>query len=59
SEGRARSYRLAERGARLTTRGVSLARFRALRPLRHPRQEVREQLVHLAEEGAQGAEAGQ
>ncbi|WEH15709.1 TetR family transcriptional regulator [Streptomyces sp. VNUA24] len=33
SEGRARSYRLAERGARLTTRGVSLARFRALRPL--------------------------
>ncbi|MFF5361326.1 TetR family transcriptional regulator [Streptomyces scabiei] len=33
SEGRARSYRLAERGARLTARGVSLARFRALRPL--------------------------
>lgn len=33
SEGRERSYRLAERGARLTTRGVSLARFRALRPL--------------------------
>ncbi|BBC36065.1 hypothetical protein SGFS_073590 [Streptomyces graminofaciens] len=33
TEGRERSYRLAERGARLTTRGVSLARFRALRPL--------------------------
>ncbi|MFJ6574199.1 TetR family transcriptional regulator [Streptomyces sp. NPDC091292] len=33
SEGRARSRRLAERGARLTSRGVALARFRALRPL--------------------------
>ncbi|EYT84368.1 TetR family transcriptional regulator [Streptomyces sp. Tu 6176] len=33
TEGRERSYRLAERGARLTARGVSLARFRALRPL--------------------------
>ncbi|WP_267880617.1 MULTISPECIES: TetR family transcriptional regulator [unclassified Streptomyces] len=33
SEGRERSRRLAERGARLTTRGVSLARFRVLRPL--------------------------
>ncbi|MFF2845087.1 TetR family transcriptional regulator [Streptomyces sp. NPDC058001] len=33
SEGRARSRRLAERGARLTTRGVSLSRFRVLRPL--------------------------
>ncbi|WP_078962827.1 TetR family transcriptional regulator [Streptomyces sp. SCSIO 75703] len=33
SEGRERSYRLAERGARLAARGVSLARFRALRPL--------------------------
>jgi AcrR family transcriptional regulator len=32
-EGRERSYRLAERGARLTARGVSLARFRVLRPL--------------------------
>ncbi|WP_277350869.1 TetR family transcriptional regulator [Streptomyces chilikensis] len=31
--GRERSYRLAERGARLTTLGVSLARFRVLRPL--------------------------
>ncbi|WP_405869838.1 MULTISPECIES: TetR/AcrR family transcriptional regulator [unclassified Streptomyces] len=33
TEGRERSYRLAERGARLTSRGVSLARFRVLRPL--------------------------
>ena len=33
TEGRERSYRLAERGARLTTRGVALARFRVLRPL--------------------------
>lgn len=33
TEGRERSYRLAERGARLTTRGVSLARFRVMRPL--------------------------
>ncbi|MEU6574986.1 TetR family transcriptional regulator [Streptomyces sp. NPDC046805] len=33
TEGRERSYRLAERGARLTTRGVILARFRVLRPL--------------------------
>jgi len=31
--GRERSYRLAGRGARLTARGVSLARFRVLRPL--------------------------
>ncbi|HZX37424.1 MAG TPA: TetR family transcriptional regulator [Streptomyces sp.] len=33
SEGRERSRRLAERGARLTTRGIALARFRVLRPL--------------------------
>ena len=33
TEGRERSYRLAARGARLTTRGVVLARFRVLRPL--------------------------
>ena len=33
TEGRERSYRLAERGARLTARGVVLARFRVLRPL--------------------------
>jgi len=31
--GRERSYRLAERGARLTARGVALSRFRVLRPL--------------------------
>ncbi|MFJ4687674.1 TetR/AcrR family transcriptional regulator [Streptomyces sp. NPDC091377] len=31
--GRERSYRLAGRGARLTARGVSLSRFRVLRPL--------------------------
>ncbi|WP_053657315.1 TetR/AcrR family transcriptional regulator [Streptomyces sp. MMG1121] len=33
TEGRERSYRLARRGARLTARGVVLARFRVLRPL--------------------------
>ncbi|GGS93252.1 MULTISPECIES: TetR/AcrR family transcriptional regulator [Streptomyces] len=33
TDGRERSYRLAERGARLTARGVVLARFRVLRPL--------------------------
>ncbi|MFI6880130.1 TetR/AcrR family transcriptional regulator [Streptomyces sp. NPDC050400] len=33
SQDRERSRRLAERGARLTTRGVALARFRVLRPL--------------------------
>lgn len=33
TEGRDRSYRLAVRGARLTSRGVALARFRILRPL--------------------------
>ncbi|GHB43709.1 TetR family transcriptional regulator [Streptomyces viridiviolaceus] len=33
TQGRERSYRLAERGARLTARGVALARFRVLRPL--------------------------
>ncbi|MEV0638950.1 TetR family transcriptional regulator [Streptomyces sp. NPDC050619] len=33
TEGRERTYRLAERGARLTARGVALARFRVLRPL--------------------------
>ncbi|MGI5195328.1 TetR/AcrR family transcriptional regulator [Streptomyces sp. CA-288835] len=33
TEGRERSYRLAERGARLTALGISLARFRTLRPL--------------------------
>ncbi|WP_328873395.1 TetR family transcriptional regulator [Streptomyces sp. NBC_00287] len=31
--GRERSYKLAERGARLTARGVALSRFRVLRPL--------------------------
>ncbi|WP_406272387.1 TetR family transcriptional regulator [Streptomyces sp. NBC_00191] len=35
SEGRQRTRRLAERGARLTTRGVALSRFRVLRPLVH------------------------
>ncbi|OLZ70959.1 TetR family transcriptional regulator [Streptomyces sp. IMTB 2501] len=33
TEDRERSYRLARRGARLTARGVALARFRVLRPL--------------------------
>ncbi|MFI2430490.1 TetR family transcriptional regulator [Streptomyces sp. NPDC018693] len=40
TEGRERSYRLAERGARLTARGVSLARFRVLRPLVHDVHEL-------------------
>ncbi|MBV1945574.1 TetR/AcrR family transcriptional regulator [Streptomyces sp. BV129] len=33
TENRERSYRLARRGARLTSRGVALSRFRVLRPL--------------------------
>ncbi|MGW3146385.1 MULTISPECIES: TetR/AcrR family transcriptional regulator [Streptomyces] len=40
TEGRERSYRLAARGARLTARGVSLARFRVLRPLVHEVHEL-------------------
>ncbi|MFF2807758.1 TetR family transcriptional regulator [Streptomyces sp. NPDC058000] len=40
SEGRERSRRLAGRGARLTARGVSLARFRVLRPLVHEVHEL-------------------
>ncbi len=40
TEGRERSYRLAERGARLTARGVALARFRMLRPLVHEVHEL-------------------
>ncbi|KUN34470.1 TetR family transcriptional regulator [Streptomyces longwoodensis] len=40
TEGRERSYRLAERGARLTARGVSLSRFRLLRPLVHEVHEL-------------------
>jgi AcrR family transcriptional regulator len=40
TEGRSRSYRLAERGARLTSRGVVLARFRVLRPLVHEVHEL-------------------
>lgn len=37
---RERSYRLAARGARLTARGVALARFRVLRPLVHEVHEL-------------------
>ncbi|MFE4016751.1 TetR family transcriptional regulator [Streptomyces sp. NPDC059101] len=40
SKGRERSRRLAGRGARLTARGVSLARFRVLRPLVHEVHEL-------------------
>jgi AcrR family transcriptional regulator len=40
TEGRERSYRLAERGARLTARGVTLSRFRVLRPLVHEVHEL-------------------
>ncbi|MEU1600902.1 TetR family transcriptional regulator [Streptomyces sp. NPDC005708] len=40
TEGRERSYRLARRGARLTARGVALARFRVLRPLVHEVHEL-------------------
>ncbi|WP_234428507.1 TetR family transcriptional regulator [Streptomyces sp. AV19] len=40
SPGRERSLRLAGRGARLTARGVSLARFRVLRPLVHEVHEL-------------------
>ncbi len=40
SPDRERSYRLAGRGAKLTTRGVALARFRVLRPLVHEVHEL-------------------
>ncbi|MGD3106080.1 TetR family transcriptional regulator [Streptomyces sp. YGL11-2] len=40
SPGRERSRQLAGRGARLTARGVSLARFRVLRPLVHEVHEL-------------------
>ncbi|WP_329137239.1 TetR/AcrR family transcriptional regulator [Streptomyces sp. NBC_00670] len=40
TEGSERSYRLAERGARLTARGVVLSRFRVLRPLVHEVHEL-------------------
>ncbi|MBT2383321.1 TetR family transcriptional regulator [Streptomyces sp. ISL-11] len=40
SPDRERSRRLADRGARLTTRGVALARFRVLRPLVHEVHEL-------------------
>ncbi len=40
SPDRERSRRLADRGARLTARGVSLARFRVLRPLVHEVHEL-------------------
>jgi AcrR family transcriptional regulator len=40
TEGRERSYRLADRGARLTARGVVLSRFRVLRPLVHEVHEL-------------------
>ncbi|MEV6383574.1 TetR family transcriptional regulator [Streptomyces sp. NPDC051773] len=55
SEGRARSYRLAERGARLTTRGVSLARFRALRPLVREVHELFTDFLPGMTKGAPGA----
>ena len=40
SPNRERSYRLATRGAKLTTRGIALARFRILRPLVHEMHEL-------------------
>lgn len=40
SKGRERSRRLADRGARLTARGVALSRFRLLRPLVHEVHEL-------------------
>ncbi|GHB21402.1 TetR family transcriptional regulator [Streptomyces xanthochromogenes] len=40
SPDRERSYRLAARGAKLTTRGIALARFRVLRPLVHEVHEL-------------------
>ncbi|MEV4437626.1 TetR family transcriptional regulator [Streptomyces sp. NPDC049577] len=40
SPDRERSRRLADRGARLTTRGVALSRFRVLRPLVHEVHEL-------------------
>ncbi|MER6913827.1 TetR family transcriptional regulator [Streptomyces sp. NPDC000594] len=40
SEGRERSRKLAEQGARLTARGIVLSRFRVLRPLVHDMHEL-------------------
>ncbi|GAA2249706.1 TetR family transcriptional regulator [Streptomyces amakusaensis] len=52
SEGHERSRRLAEQGARLTARGIVLARFRVLRPLVH---DVHELLTDLLPGMAQSA----
>ncbi|MEV7416380.1 TetR family transcriptional regulator [Streptomyces sp. NPDC089919] len=54
SEGSERTRRLAERGAALTTRGVTLARFRVLRPLVH---EVHELFTDFLPGMAQAASA--
>ncbi|WP_374194317.1 TetR family transcriptional regulator [Streptomyces sp. N35] len=59
SPGRERCYRLADRGAKLTTRGVALARFRVLRPLV---REVHELFVDflpgMTDETAPGGKSG-
>ncbi|MET7616409.1 TetR family transcriptional regulator [Streptomyces sp. NPDC005408] len=53
SEGRERTRKLAERGARLTTRGVALSRFRVLRPLvREVHELFRDFLPGMAETAA-------
>ncbi|MEU5398766.1 TetR family transcriptional regulator [Streptomyces sp. NPDC005963] len=54
SEGHERSRLLAARGARVTARGISLARFRVLRPLVH---DVHELLTDLMPGMAQNAAA--
>ncbi|MER5495140.1 TetR family transcriptional regulator [Streptomyces sp. NPDC002490] len=51
SEGHRRSRRLAERGARLVARGVSLSRFRLLRPLV---REVHDLFVDFRPDGPDG-----
>ncbi|MEU3555535.1 TetR family transcriptional regulator [Streptomyces fragilis] len=57
--GRERSYRLAERGARLTTLGVTLARFRVLRPLvREVHELFTDFLPGMGDPDAERAEGG-
>ncbi|MGX1883319.1 TetR family transcriptional regulator [Streptomyces sp. NPDC055287] len=58
SEDRERSRRLAERGARLTTRGVALARFRVLRPLVREVHELFTDFLPGMAEAAAGRKTG-
>ncbi|GGZ19056.1 TetR family transcriptional regulator [Streptomyces inusitatus] len=58
SEGHERSRRLAEQGARLTARGIVLARFRVLRPLVHDVHELLTDLLPGMAQSAVGRKQG-